>query len=238
MAAHAGIARAQLQSREMSMGAHVLARSGALLAILVLSGCATSRSEIRISAPPVAATTATGPELVIRHIEDARVFEQAPAHPGTPSLGWGGADQAPAEIKARAIGRKRNTYGKALGDVLLEEGKSVSGVLRENLAAALGAAGYRVVDAAKASPDALQLDVRIDKFWAWFQPGFWQITLNGDVATQLTFEGQPAAFSVGASAQDKRQMAHDGAWVEIIDAAIAKYREAVRSEAAKFPKAR
>jgi hypothetical protein len=42
-----------------------------------------------------------------------------------------------AEVKARAIGRKRNTYGKALGDMVLEGGQTVEGVVREYLVIAL-----------------------------------------------------------------------------------------------------
>jgi uncharacterized lipoprotein YajG len=212
------------------------ARVGVLLAVFVMTGCATSRSEIRLTAAPPLDKAAAGSEVVIRSIEDVRVFEEAPAHPGTPSLGWGGAGAAPADIKARAIGRKRNTYGKALGDVLLEPGDSVIDVVRQNLAAALSSSGYRVVEAAEASPSALQLDVRIDKFWAWFQPGFWQITLNGDIATQLSFEGHSQPYDVSIAAQDKRQAAHDRAWVEILDMALAQYRAAVQSQAGGFPK--
>lgn len=213
------------------------ARVGALLAVLVMTGCATSRSEIRLSAAPAPDAAVLGSEVVIRSIEDVRVFEEAPAHPGTPSLGWGGAGAAPADVKARAIGRKRNTYGKALGDVLLEPGDSVIDVVRQHLSTALSSSGYRVVDAAQASPSALQLDVRIDKFWAWFQPGFWQITLNGDIATQLSFEGHAQPYSVSVSALDKRQAAHDRAWVEILDMALAQYRAAVAAQAGGFPKA-
>lgn len=117
------------------------ARVGVLFAVLVMTGCATSRSEIRLTAAPPPGKAAAGSEVVIRSIEDLRVFEEAPAHPGTPSLGWGGAGAAPADIKARAIGRKRNTYGKALGDVLLEPGDSVIAVVRQNLAAALSSSG-------------------------------------------------------------------------------------------------
>jgi uncharacterized lipoprotein YajG len=212
-------------------------RLGALLAVLVMTGCATSRSEIRLTAAPAPDKAASGSEVVIRSIEDVRVFEEAPPHPGTPSLGWGGAGAAPVEVKARAVGRKRNAYGKALGDVLLEPGDSVVDVIRQNLATALSSSGYRVVEASQASSSALQLDVRIDKFWAWFQPGFWQITLNGDIATQLSFEGHAQPHNVTVSAQDKRQAAHDGAWVEILDMALAQYRAAVAAQAGNFPKA-
>lgn len=213
-------------------------RVGALLAVLAMTGCATSRSEIRLAAPPAPEKSSAGFEVVIRSIEDARVFEEAPAHPGTPSLGWGGASAAPAEVKARAIGRKRNTYGKALGDVLLEPGSTVIEVVRQNLTTALSSSGYRVVGASQASASALKLDVRIDKFWAWFQPGFWQITLNGDIATQLSFEGYARAYDVSVAAQDKRQAAHDRAWVEILDMAVVQYRAAVSAQAGNFPKGR
>jgi len=79
--------------------------------MLLLSGCATTRSELRVAAPPPAATAVAdhAPLIRIRSIVDARVFEQDPDHPSTPSLGFGGAEAATAELKSRAI--DSNTSG-------------------------------------------------------------------------------------------------------------------------------
>src|SRR5262245_10713686 len=82
----------------------------------ILAGCATTRSEVSIPSPvrPAAAATPTHGIAVIRSVKDERVFEQAPSEPSTPSLGFEGSEKATADVKARAIGRKRNAFGKAM----------------------------------------------------------------------------------------------------------------------------
>ena len=148
-----------------------LALAAALVAVSLLSGCATSRSEIKLSAPatavaPVAAAASKG-VIYLRTVTDARVFEEKPSDPSHPSLGFGGAATATDEVKARAIGRKRNTFGQALGDVLLENGQTVVGVVRDNLTTAFGAAGYQVATGEPpAGAQALVADVRVTEFWA------------------------------------------------------------------------
>lgn len=206
--------------------------AAALVGCLLLTGCATSRSEIKLSTP--AATEAVAPpsdgkRVVIRSISDDRVFEEKPKDPSTPSLGFGGAQAAPADVKARAIGRKRNTYGKALGDILLENGQTVEGVVRENLTLALQQAGYRV-QGDDASGDALPIDVHIKQFWAWFQPGFWAITLHAKISTEISAGGASAPITIEIHAEDKRQMATDTAWMEIIDQALKDYRTAASTQ--------
>ncbi|WP_233840385.1 hypothetical protein [Dyella sp. 2HG41-7] len=199
----------------------------------MLAGCATSRSEIKLHSPEVVAptTTATSAQrvVVIGKITDERVFEDSPTEPSTPSLGFGGADKATGDVKARAVGRKRNTYGKALGDVLLQQGDTVESVIRKNLAAAFQQAGYQVKDAADAGSSALVVDVHIKKFWAWFDPGFWAITLNDNIVTDLVVNGAPAPVVISTHVEDKRQVATEDAWIQIVDKGLDAYRAEVAS---------
>lgn len=193
----------------------------------MLGGCATSRSEIKISSPGASAASPPGASaraVVIRSVKDERVFEQAPKVASIPSLGFEGASKATEEVKARAIGRKRNTFGQALGDVLLENGQTVTSLVRDSLSAALQQAGFRVATEANAGAAPLVLDVRIKQFWAWFQPGFWAITLNTAIETDLDVVGAGAPVSLRAQATDSRQIATDSAWLEIVEKALSSYR--------------
>lgn len=212
----------------------MIARKNArLLAVCLcvsLAGCATSRSEIKLQSPVVSASSSVagnGRVVVIKSVTDERVFEQAPSDPSTPSLGFGGSDNATAQVKSRAIGRKRNGFGKALGDVLLDQGQTVQEIVRKNLAAALEQGGYKVESQADASVKPVMLDVRIKKFWSWLQPGFWAITLHSEIATELQVEGGGAPLEIQAHAEDKRQMATDGAWMAITEQGLDHYRAAV-----------
>jgi len=194
--------------------------------VVVLSGCAASRSEIKLqsAAAPAPATVTKARAVVIRSVKDERTFEKAPAVASTPSLGGEGADKASAAIKDRAIARKRNSYGMAMGDVLLQEGQSVSGLVRENLTTAFQQMGYRVTDAANAGKNPLLVDVQIKKFWSWMQPGFWAVTLNSDIETTIQVSGATSGTSVSVHVQDSRQVVTDGAWMEIVDKALAAFR--------------
>jgi hypothetical protein len=201
---------------------------------LLLGGCATSRSEIALASPAATPAASSGKPIVIRSVKDERVFEQAPREPSTPSLGFEGSVQASAETKARAVGRKRNTYGQALGDVLLQPGQTIQAVVRENLASALQQSGYRVVSEAEAGPSSPVMDVRVRKFWSWIQPGFWAITLHTAIATDLQISGSRAPYIVEVKSSEGLQVASDGNWIEAVGKALAAYR----AEAAKVLSAR
>lgn len=214
-------------------------KSASWLAVCVcasLAGCATTRSEIKLQGPTMSppAATAVGDDhvVVIKSVTDERVFEQAPSDPSTPSLGFGGSDSATAQVKSQAIGRKRNSFGKALGDVLLQQGQTVTGVVRENLIAALLQSGYRVVPQVNAGADAVVLDVHVKQFWSWFQPGFWAITLHSDIATDLQVEGKDTPIKIQVHAEDKRQAATEKAWMEIMQQGLERYRAEVSKSVA------
>lgn len=200
-------------------------------AAMFLTGCATNRSEIKVAAPPAPATApvVTKPRaVVIQSITDQRVFEQAPRTPNVPSLGFGGAAAASEAVKTRALGRKRNGYGKALGDVLLQQGQTVTDLVRDNLGSAFQQVGYRVaVDAASAGPDPLLVDVQIRRLWSWVDMGFWALTMNSDVETTLHIKGSEAASAVtiGVHAEETQGAATDGAWLSIVQKGLAAYRQ-------------
>ncbi|HZL29498.1 MAG TPA: hypothetical protein VFC54_00345 [Pseudolabrys sp.] len=149
-----------------------------------VSGCAFGRSEIPVEVPHGEAAAGLVP-VRITEVRDRRQFSTHPPDASMPSLG-DEADIGNPAITTRAIGRKRNGYGMALGDIVLPEGSTVPGLVRDAARQALAARGYRVVEAN--SPDyartpSLALD--INQFWTWFSPGFWQITLRFDALIRM-----------------------------------------------------
>lgn len=158
-----------------------------------------------------------------------------PDDPSTPSLGFEGALQASVDVKARAVARKRGGFGKAFGDVLLEHGQTVVGLIQENLTTAFQQAGYRVASEGAAGPVPLVVDVRIRKFWAWFQPGFWAITLSANIETELQVSGASSPTSIKVHVEDSRQVATEGAWLEILEKALLAYRMQAASQLSAPP---
>lgn len=225
---------------ETSVKSDVYVRAAlAALFCIVASGCATTRSEIKLASPIVVAASpapSAGRTAVIRSVKDERVFAESPSDPSTPSLGLEGATNASAEVKARAVGRKRNAYGKALGDLQLESGQTVESVIRDNTSVALKQAGYDVkANLADAGTSPLIIDIHVKEFWAWLRPGFWAITLNSKIATDFDISGAMAPVQVSGVAEQKTAMAIDSVWMEVIDTALKDFRAQVASKLAVKP---
>lgn len=202
-----------------------------LTAVLLMTGCATSRSEIKLQSPVIAApattATSTRPVVVIGKITDERVFAEAPDDPSVPTLGFGGADKATDDVKARAVGRKRNSWGKALGDVLLQSGQTVESVVRENLVAAFQQAGYQVKDEGDAGPSPLVVDAHIKQFWSWFTPGAFVITLSNNIATDLVINGSAKPEVVSTHVEEHFAAATEDDWMKIVTKGLDAYRTEV-----------
>lgn len=202
------------------------------LAVL-LSACATSRDIVE---PKFATRNSptSGIPVRIDEVVDARGFEVAPPEPSTPSLM---DNQIHNEsLRARAIARKRNAYGKALGDVLLPEGKSVSQLVQIAITNALEESGYRVVSSD--DPDYLRAEpvrARIDKLWSWFQPGFWALTLASNY--DITMSGSLPPFKdrarIVGEVEDSMQIATKNDWAIIVEKSLADFSSQLKNLLAK-----
>lgn len=178
-------------------------------AMVVFTGCATSRGIMPLTVPAAQETQkARNVSVYISSVTDARVFEDRPNSPDIPSLGAGGASKATDDIKARAIARKRNGFGKALGDILLPEGQTVSSVTRDMVASAFRSAGYTVAD----SPaGAVSLDVTINKYWSWVNMGAWALTITAHAETNIK-AATGKTYNIFAMGSHRPQMASTANW--------------------------
>jgi hypothetical protein len=156
-----------------------------LACIFLAVGCATTRGVIDVPAT-VTSNPPSGPAVRIDRVTDRRVFEIDPRQANIPSL-MNDSEVNDAKITSRAIARKRGGFGKALGDILLPEGRTVMQVVQEALTWSLREAGYRVVS--KQDPEAaaaIPLEADIDQFWAWFRPGFAEVAVEFESSVRLT----------------------------------------------------
>lgn len=159
---------------------------GAIILMASLSACATSRSVIEIKPEaPASAAAAGAPAVRLGKVTDARLFDAAPPEPSTPSLS--SSDINNDALKARAVGRKRNGYGMALGDVMLPEGQTVSGLLGAATESGLTSAGFRVLHKGDPGYDnAAAVDVWISKYWTWVTLGAFEGTFHTDAEVELS----------------------------------------------------
>jgi hypothetical protein len=187
---------------------------------LLASGCATTRGEVNLHVLPLPNPT-SGEPVKIAQVNDRRVFQVNPRDPSIPSLMDDEINNA--RLTLRAIARKRNTYGKALGDILLPEGQTVPKLVEDALTRGFRESGYRVLqpeDNGYAEASAITAD--IDRFWAWFTPGFWTITLEfrADVRIQSKAGPFQNGGSVQGLARENGMAATSHTWKSVVDKGV------------------
>jgi hypothetical protein len=203
------------RSEARHMTRHVL-HIALSLAVATSSGCALTRAELDIQVPQLG-NPAVGPAVRILAVDDVRRFELDPDEPSTPSLKNGEINDP--DLTSRAFARKRNAYGKALGDILLPPGRTVSDVVREVLTRAFREKGYRVVAEDDAGADqAVPVNVQVEQFWGWFTPGFWSVSVEfqSSVRVATALEGFVEDPPVTGYGTINCQIANTDAWVEVM----------------------
>lgn len=190
-----------------------------ILGLALLGGCATNRSYMRLDAAHASATVShpTGKAIVIDTVQDARKFEEDPRDPSVPSLKKGDNYKLDAEQRKRAIARKRNSWGRAIGDILLEDGQTVETLTRDLVADGFSRHGYQVLaPGAAVPPDAVHVSVTIDEFWAWFTPGMWTVDMEGKIHTEIHL-GSGVQLDVRAYGKNSGASGKDDNWREAYD---------------------
>jgi hypothetical protein len=191
-------------------------------ALSILAGCALGRTTVDVSAPQ-GTNPSTGKYVRIDSTQDKRTFIVAPPSADMASLDPSG--DASEASKARAIGRKRNGFGKALGDVVLPEGKTVSGLVESAVATGFQEAGYIVVK--QGDPNyaaAAPVNAQIIDFWAWIQPGFWSISTNQK--SELRLSGEVGALhgeqTIKTNVTESKQVVTGSDWTEIVEKGLSE----------------
>lgn len=204
-------------------------RLALLPCLLMLGACATSRSTLSLQLPQQGTYVTADKVAQIEAVTDARHFEEDPDDPSTPSLKKGAKYALDAAGREKAIARKRNGYGMAIGDIVLEGDATVTSLTRELVAQGLRERGYRVLAPGEAAPEgALPVRVAIKEFWAWATPGFWAGTIEARVRTGIELPGGRNAEVVGYG-ENIVQTGRDLNWQQAYERAFADYREKLRA---------
>ncbi|MBF39219.1 hypothetical protein [Idiomarina sp. UBA4520] len=201
-----------------------------VLLIMAATGCAASRDILDIknnaSVNPV-----EGKAIKFVRVSDNRDFQIEPRQADIPSLK--NSEIHDAEITSRAIARKRDAHGMAWGDILLPEGKTVKGVVKNRLSEGFRASNYRVLSVEdEGYEQAIPVDIDIEKFWGWVSPGFWSIGLN--FQTSIIVSAPTGIFSEGlkfdSEVQKRYQTGVIGNWEAVIELSLAELREDIKTK--------
>lgn len=199
--------------------------------VLALTGCATSRSILDVQTPTGQIGQANGRSVYINAIADNRSFQTNPSTPDIPSLDP--TEDQSDNIKSRAIGRKRNGYGKALGDILLKDGETVQNLAYKSIQEAFVEKGYTIINnKEQITKDTYVVNASIDKFWAWMNPGFWSITLSSEISTDITIKSGKTTTPLTGSAKaaEGYQVATERNWAEIIQKSLRLYIDDLKTK--------
>ena len=186
--------------------------------ILLLPSCVIGRRTIN-PVVPSSSHAATKGTVAIASIQDLRVFENRPSNPSTPSVD-GDHNAMSATAKNRMIGRQRNAYGAAMGDISLPSDQNIQSKTRDLLVEAFAKRGYEV---SSGSSNRGSADVR--KFWAWFTPGMWYIQFEAVIECRITVSkgGVARSFIVKGYGSNPGQVASDANWNLAYERAFADF---------------
>ena len=199
----------------------------AVVALVLLAGCAINRAEVDVLPPGKTQTPApsNGKKVYIRAVDD-RVFQIKPTSFDMPSLKYDEIDDK--SITERAIARKRNNYNMAIGDVLLPKGRTVSELVGDAVASAYQQAGYEVVSAPGA-PDVREVKVQIIEFWSWsMTEGVLDKVLRNKSFLQIKTLGMPEQ-TLKTLVSENVKVATETDWKTITEAGL----EAITQETLK-----
>ena len=168
--------------------------------------------------PAVGANGSSRGDICVTSVTDARQFQNKPSDPSTPSID-GDVHTLSAEQKSLMIGRQRNTYGMAMGDIALPDGDSVTQRAKLLVEEALKHRGYKISSDPTATNSA---SVTIDEFWAWFTPGFFSVSFEARVYCTITLKRADgsAKIIIQGYGINRGQIASDANWQLAYDRAF------------------
>lgn len=198
---------------------------------IIMAGCATNTSEITVNTSNFTITEKpqTIKTVFIKNIVDERVFKLDSDDPSVPSV-----QTSTDEERDHVIGRKRNAYGMAMGKIVLTPEQTVRGLTRQAITQALVENGYKVISEEKnITKDTVIMDVTINKFWAWMNPGFFYLTLSSNIEANVNVQkSMDSSHNVEIKGSHKEgfQMATDDNWLIAIQTSFENfYKNALKA---------
>lgn len=183
----------------------------------LFASCVLGRRTINPAIPAAQHPAAKG-TVTIASIHDMRVFQNNPSDPRTPSI-KGDHNAMNAADKARMVGRQRNGFGKAMGDIALPASQSVQTKVRDLLAEAFARRGY-----ALAPSSGNRATANVHLFWAWFTPGMWSLGFESIIQCNVTVSkgGSTRTFTVKGHGENSGQVASNTNWNQAYEDAFEK----------------
>lgn len=209
------------------MSPKLLSRAVLVLFSLSAVSCVVGRRQLTVPVPAGTHPAVKG-QVGIGSINDLRRFENKPKDPSTPSMD-GDLNAASRAELSRLIGRQRNGFGKAVGDVGLKGNATVPDKVRDLVTEALARRGYQTGGSA-----ANSLSVDVQKFWSWATPGMWAISIEAEIECAVTVRhgGSSRRLIVRGYGENICQSGVDRNWNQAYERAVDDFLEKLDKELA------
>ena len=136
------------------------------VAIAFQTGCVVGRRSFELPVQSHDIPAATQGKVYIAAVTDDREFQNKPSDPSIPSID-GDVTKLSVQEKDRMIGRQRNGFGHAMGDMALPADDAVTKRARLLVEQGLMRKGYEISSDANAP---YSVSVSVKEFWAWMTP--------------------------------------------------------------------
>jgi Uncharacterized lipoprotein len=187
-------------------------------AIVLQTGCVTGRRSFALPVQSHDILAATQGKVYIAAVTDDREFQNKPSDPSIPSID-GDVSKLSARERDQMIGRQRNTWGKAMGDIALSADDSVTKRARLLVEQGLMRKGYEISGDPGASKS---VTVSVKEFWAWTTPGFFALTFEAKLSCSIAVTDASGVHTaiVKGYGLNHGQFAKDVNWQEAYDPAF------------------
>jgi hypothetical protein len=187
-------------------------------AIVLQTGCVTGRRTFSLPVASHNIPAATHGKVYIASVTDDREFQNKPSDPSIPSIN-GDVTKLSVQEKDRMIGRQRNGFGGAMGDIALPTDDSVTKRARLLVQQGLMRKGYEIT-ADPSAPKSISISVK--EFWAWMTPGFLALTFEAKLSCLIAVTDATGVRTtiVKGYGINHGQVVKDGNWQEAYDPAF------------------
>lgn len=183
------------------MKSRILLSLSALCLCVASMSCALGDLDIAAEVPEGSHPPVRG-QASVGSINDLRQFVNKPSDPSIPSSRHD-VNTLSAGDKNRIVGRMRNTYGHAMGQIVLPGGETVQTKTRELVTEALARRGY-------GTGGGTTVGVDITKFWAWMTPGMWTVGLEARIEGRVRVGGR--SFTISGYGEHNTPAAVTASW--------------------------
>ena len=187
----------------------------AIFAVFMLCGCAPKGIFVSLPDEQAPSSISKKTKIYIESVKDERAFENDPKQASTPSLYKHNVNEVSAKEKQKYIGRTRNSYGKGLWNVILENKQRTTSVVRERIEDAFRSNGYQVIkNENEVDKDTISVNLTL---------GAVKVGLNADISTTLSVNNKE--LSTVVKRKEEYMLVNQNDYANIIKSSLAEYKE-------------